>query len=416
MSQADARHANAAIETKLQRIYALHRKEMDFRLERSPYADLLAALGNPHEKLPPTIHVAGTNGKGSTLAFLRAMLESAGHKVHAYTSPHLLTFNERIVLAGEIISDPDLETLLDEVWQVAHTMELTFFEVTTAMAFLAFSRTKADVLLLETGMGGRLDCTNIIKHPIATAITRISYDHMDFLGNTLPQIAAEKAGIMKASVPCIIAPQKDMDLVAPVFIEHATKVGSPLFLHGRDWHGAGSLTLSLSGAHQQENAATALEIAKHIAPLQTNPEGLQKTTWPARLEKIMAGCVFAALPAGSELWFDAAHNDSGAESLANWLKTKKQHTALPVHLVLGMGADKDANAFLQTLKGCYESLTVVDLPYARKPQTALELRQKLGIAYASTLWAPMVSQAVSGCYGPCVVVVAGSLYLYAQVV
>ena len=233
MYTSDLKHHDQTLEEKLHTLYTLNRdKKIDLSF-RPPYLDLLRNFGNPHLNLPPMIHVAGTNGKGSIIAILRNILETAGYKVHAYTSPHLQTFNERIYLAGQNITDHHLENLIDEAITHNENQDVTFFEITTALAFAAFSQTPADVLLLEVGLGGRLDCTNVIKAPIISIINTVSYDHQEHLGETLPQIAAEKAGIIKQETPCILGPQNPD--TTDVFAKIAAEKKAPLYKHGTEW-------------------------------------------------------------------------------------------------------------------------------------------------------------------------------------
>ena len=418
----DAAHPNPEVARRLQHIYTLHRTEIDLRLGQSPYNTLLQKLGNPQNKLPPVIHVAGTNGKGSTIAFLQAMLEAAGYKVHTYTSPHLIVFNERIRLAGKLIDDATLIRLYDHVDAINAGAPITFFEYTTAIAFLAMAETPADIVLLETGMGGRLDCTNVIDKPALTIITKISFDHTEFLGNTLPAIATEKAGIMKSGVPCIIGAQMDADAVLPVFKNAAKNLRAPLLIAGQDYANSlplGYPTPNLVGAHQIENAATALAALDNLTgfsvPDSARKHGLTHTQWPARLQRITSGPVAALIPTGWELWFDAAHNDSGAQALANQLKIWKGDG--PVHLIVGLAADKDASAFFSPLKGLYDTLTLIDLPQARKPQTAAELKQKLGAtdAQCAVSLKDAIEKVAQKSMSPARICVAGSLYLYQDV-
>lgn len=423
---ADAAHPNPDVARRLARIYTLHTAAIDLRLGETPYDTLLSRLGNPHKRLPPVVHVAGTNGKGSVIAFMRACLEAAGRRVHTYTSPHLVTFNERIRVGGNVIDDATLISLHDRVEGAATGLPLTFFEFTTAMAFVAFSETPADVVLLETGLGGRLDCTNVVESPAVTIITKISFDHTEFLGNTLPLIAAEKAGIMKAGVPCVIAPQMDPAAVLPVFKNAAKNIGATLCIVGKDM--AESLPLgypppNLVGVHQIENAATALAAIDILAARSglSVPDGARKTgiagaVWPGRLQRIVSGTVAAAMPDGWELWFDAAHNDSGAIALAAQLRRwKADKPDTPVHLVAGLAADKDTVAFFGALSACCDSLTLVDLPQARKPQTAAELARKSGTPGGVSLFQSVsdACKAVSATGPRGVICVAGSLYLYA---
>ena len=395
----DAAHPNPDVAARLAHIYTLHRVDIALRLGDSPYVSLLAKLGNPHLKLPPVVHIAGTNGKGSTLAMLRAMLEADGKRVHVYTSPHLVTFNERIVIGGMQVSDAELIALYDRVDKANAGGPITFFEFTTAMAFIAFSENPADIVLLETGMGGRLDCTNVVENPAVTAITKISFDHTEFLGTTLEAIAAEKAGIMKPGVTCIIGHQMDANAVMPIFAKIAADIGAKLLTARMP---ADYPAPNLVGAHQLENAATALTIAGllHVSE-EAKREGLQNATWPARLQRI------SMVP---DVWFDAAHNDSGAAALAEQLRAWKQESPnQPIHLIVGLAADKDAQAYFKALKGSYDTLTLVDLPNARRPQTATVLKAATNLK-AET--APTVQQAIEKSDKFARHIVAGSLYLY----
>lgn len=396
---ADAAHPNPDVAARLSRIYTLHRTDIALRLEDSPYTELLSKLGKPHHKLPPVVHVAGTNGKGSTLAMLRAMLEADGKRVHVYTSPHLIKFNERIVIGGVQVSDAELIALYDRVEKTNEGAPITFFEFTTAMALIAFAENPADYTLLETGMGGRLDCTNVVEQPAVTAITKISFDHMEYLGTTLQAIAAEKAGIMKRDVTCVIGHQMDADAVMPVFSKIAAEVGAKLLTARMP---ANYPQPNLVGAHQLENAATALTVAGllHICE-DAKREGLQNAQWPARLQRI------SMTP---DVWFDAAHNDSGALALAHQLRAwRAESPNQPIHLIVGLAADKDHRTFFKALAGTYDTLTLVDLPNARKPQTADALKAKTGLKAGTTA---TVQQAIekSGKYSRHIV--AGSLYLY----
>jgi dihydrofolate synthase/folylpolyglutamate synthase len=294
------------------------------------YLDLLAKLGNPHKKLPPVIHVAGTNGKGSTCAFLRAFLESAGHRVHVYTSPHLVRFHERIRIAGELISEPELAGILSECERFAEPGKVSDFEVATAAAFTAFTRHPADAVILEVGMGGRLDATNVIEKSAVTIITRLSYDHTKYLGATLTEIAREKAGIMRAGVPCFAAPQPQEESLESLYAT-AAAIGAPLSVGGGDWRvealkdggfsfidDTRSLDLpppTLIGKHQFWNAGLAIAALKSF-PIPVADDaflrGVQTVEWPARLQKITQGALADALPDGWELWLDGGHNDSAA--------------------------------------------------------------------------------------------------------
>ncbi len=353
-------HENPAIAALLNSLNNPSLPTVDLSLVRMH--ELMKALGNPEKKLPPVIHLAGTNGKGSTQAFLRAIYEAAGYRVHAYTSPHLVQFNERITIAGQQVSDEYLLQLLERVSEATKTISVTFFEATTAAAFLAFAEHSADVVLLETGLGGRLDATNLVAKPMATIITPIDYDHMEFLGGTLGEIAGEKAGIMKAGVPCFAGAQKPE--AREVLKRAARKVECSLLLNDFDWNYEavnGGLrvrnaadvwdlpTPSLVGAHQLHNAALASVAAMSLPQLPISAEalarGIQSTTWPARLQKLEHGALVTAWGARGDVVLDGGHNPSAAEILAVWMAARKT----PVTLILGMMKRKDARAFLQPL-------------------------------------------------------------------
>lgn len=408
----DAVHPNPNLASRLQKIYSLHRKEMDIRLGNTPYEELLSRLGNPHLNLPPTIHIAGTNGKGSTLAFIRAALKAASKTSHSYTSPHLFIFNERLQLANHPIDDDTLLSLIDEVMSHTEGLEVTFFEFTTAMGFLAFSRHPADYLLLETGMGGRLDCTNVIPNPILTAITRISLDHTEFLGTTLPQIAAEKAGIFKQNTPAFIGVQNNMDAVLPTFENLAAQKNVRLHLPTRDYPLQSPARPNLAGLHQYENAALAAAILRYLnIPTDAIATGIQTAHWPARLERLTTTPLLSHVPQGCEIWFDGAHNDSAAQVLGAQLKIWRE--THPIHLICGLSANKDAPTFFNHLNGSYDSLTLIDLPRAQKPQTAAQLLIASNLP-SDTPTAHTVQDALKSL--PLTpssrVIITGSLYLY----
>ncbi|WP_448192799.1 bifunctional folylpolyglutamate synthase/dihydrofolate synthase [Azospirillum sp. sgz301742] len=357
----------------LKRLTALHPKIIDLSLGR--IHRLLAALGDPHTRLPPVVHVAGTNGKGSTIAFLRAMLEAAGLRVHVYTSPHLVHFHERVRLAGTLITDDHLTALLEECEAANADAPITFFEVTTAAAFLAFARTPADVVLLETGLGGRLDATNVIDRPAVTAITRVSYDHRQFLGDTLSAIAFEKAGILKPGVPAILAPQPDPE-AAGALAERAAEVGAPLHpwcveplpVGFRFESAKRRLELpppGLTGAHQIVNAGVALACLDHL-PVRVDDaaaaRGLANARWPARLQRLSRGPLVEDLPAGWELWLDGGHNDSAGEVLAVQAAAWAAQDGRPLDLVFGMLASKEPAEFLGPLAPHIRRLRAVAIP------------------------------------------------------
>ncbi len=355
----------------LDRLMRLHPKLIDLELGR--IERLLADVGSPHLRLPPIVHVAGTNGKGSLVAYLRAMAEAAGYRVHVYTSPHLVRFNERIRVAGELISDDMLEDVLVEAEQANREQPITFFEITTVSAFLAFARVPADLAVLEVGMGGRNDTTNVVN-PALSAITPIGYDHTSFLGDTLEKIAAEKAGILKRAVPAVIGRQREAS--AGVIANRAGELAAPLFRMGREWQvkptptgfrydsdllGLDLPAPALVGAHQLDNAATAVACIERLRAAQFRIDdaavrkGLASVDWPARLQKLSRGPLVDALPPAGELWLDGGHNeDCGivlARQAAEWAK---EPAALPLYLIFGMLTTKDASGFLRPL-GRYAS-------------------------------------------------------------
>lgn len=337
----------------LARLHGLHPKVIDLSLDR--IERLLGALGNPERRLAPVVHIAGTNGKGSTLAVLDAMLQAAGRRVQRYISPHLVHFDERILFDGRPIGEAELSKVLDVCERVNDGAPITFFEITTAAAFLAFARHPADVVLLETGLGGRLDATNVIERPRLTALSPISLDHQGFLGERLEQIAFEKAGILKPGVPCIVGPQPPAALA--MIKQRADTVGAPLHVHGRDWlaRQAGERLLvtvddavwdlplpALAGRHQIENAGLAVACALALGDLAPDAgalaQGLRTVEWPGRLQRLRRGPLVALLPAACELWLDGGHNPAAGEALAASLNGGEP---LPLHLIVGMLNTKD---------------------------------------------------------------------------
>ena len=348
---------------------SLHPKIMDLTLDRM--GPLLSVLGNPETRLPPVIHIAGTNGKGSTLAMVRAGLEAAGNTVHAYTSPHLARFHERIRLAGELIAEPELSQILDECVLANGGTKITYFEITTIAALLAFSRKPADYTLLEVGLGGRFDATNIIKTPALTIITPVSIDHQQYLGNTLAEIAGEKAGILKRGVPCIVGPQQEKAL--DVIEAKAQRLGVPLLVHGQHWHvteehgrmvyqdESGLLDLSLPtliGAHQVQNAGIALAALRHLG---INNQACEAATanavWPARLQRLRKGSLVQAA-GNAELWLDGGHNAAAGLALAEALT---RLPARPTYLICGMLNTKDIGGYMAPLRSISDSLFAVSI-------------------------------------------------------
>ena len=354
----------------LERMMSLHPKIIDLTLDR--VWRLLDALGNPQDRLPPVIHIAGTNGKGSTQAMIRAGFEARGDTVHAYTSPHLARFHERIRLAGSLISEPALTEVLDRCYEANGGVPITYFEITTCAAILAMSETPADWTLLEVGLGGRLDATNVIAKPALTIITPVDLDHQSFLGDTLAEIAGEKAGIIKRGVPCVVGPQHDDALV--VIEEQANRLGAPLIAHGQHWHVAeehgrlifqdetGLMDLPppvLPGPHQWLNAGAALAALRHLGAGEAACEAaVDQATWPARMQRLTEGPLAGMIPDG-ELWLDGGHNPAAGEALA---RTLAGLTPRPTHLICGMLNTKDIRGYLRPLGTVADSLVAVSIP------------------------------------------------------
>jgi dihydrofolate synthase/folylpolyglutamate synthase len=375
------------IDSIVARLTALHPKRIDLSLGR--IERLLVALGHPETKLPPVIHVAGTNGKGSVVAFLRAMLEAAGKRVHVYTSPHLVRYNERYRLGdtGALVSDEELAATLTECERVNGGEPITVFEITTAVGMMLFARHRADVLLLEVGLGGRLDATNVIAHPLASIITPISIDHTDFLGDSIDKITAEKAGILKRDTPGIVAAQP-RDALA-VIERQAGRLNAPLKVAGEDWTAteergrlvyqdeAGLLDLpapKLYGRHQFENAGLAIAALRAIKPLKIAPAafeaGVAKADWPARMQRLGQGALVALAPAGSEVWLDGGHNPDGGRAIAAALADLEERVSRPLVLIVGMMATKDCAGFLGNFTGLARRMIAVPIPNADKGMSA----------------------------------------------
>ena len=393
------------VDSILTRLLALHPKRIDLSLDR--VQRLLAALDHPERRLPPVIHVAGTNGKGSTTAFLRAILEAAGMRVHVYTSPHLVNFNERFRLGqigeGRLVSDAELSAALEECERANGGEPITVFEMTTAAGFLLFSRHPADVLLLEVGLGGRLDATNVIDTPLASIITPVSIDHTDFLGPTIEKIAAEKAGIIKANVPAIVAAQS-RDALA-VIERQAARLKAPIKIAGESWTATeergrlvyqddnGLLDLpapKLYGRHQFENAGLAIAALRAIPQFKIPPAayevGMTKADWPARLHRLATGRLVDLTPAGSELWLDGGHNPDGGRAIAAALADLEERVSRPLVLIVGMLATKDFAGFLNNFAGLARRLIAVPVPGAEKglaAETVAEAARALDIPAAS---------------------------------
>jgi dihydrofolate synthase / folylpolyglutamate synthase len=433
LNQADAGpEAARSVHASLERLHKLYPKLIDLRLDR--LVRLLADLGDPHLSLPPVIHVAGTNGKGSVCAFIRAIAEAAGLRVHVYTSPHLVRFNERIRLAGELVSDEQLAQALDEVEAVNAENQITVFEAITAAAFLLFSRVPADLCVVEVGLGGRFDATNVVR-PAACAITAISMDHQDFLGDRLEIIAAEKAGIIKQGVKVVTGYQ------APPAMEAveaaAAAAGARLLRRGHDWdvaetptglrlNGLASLQLdglasprldgldlprpALLGVHQAENAGIAIQALRAAGldlPASALAAGLQKAEWPARLQRLR-GALLAQLPAGSQLWLDGAHNPGGAEVLAAQLAAWDG----PTTLIVGMKQSKDVAAFLRIVMPHAAQIIAVQ---EKEQHLALPVPDIIAASGGVAVPGPDVRGALAQITAPTRVLICGSLYLAGEV-
>jgi dihydrofolate synthase / folylpolyglutamate synthase len=406
----------------LDRMMALHPKIIDLTLDR--VWRLLAALGNPQDRLPPVIHVAGTNGKGSTQAMIRAGLEAAGHAVHAYTSPHLARFHERIRLAGELITEDHLTALLEECYAANAGESITYFEITTCAALLGFARVPADYTLLEVGLGGRLDATNVVARPALCIITPVSMDHEQYLGDTVARIATEKAGILKRGVTCIVGPQTDEGLEAIEAV--AARVGAPLVIHGQHWHIAregdrmvyqdesGLLDLplpNLPGAHQIQNAGAALAALRHLGQPEVSHEAaVTRAVWPARMQRLRHGPLVDLAP-GIELWLDGGHNPSAGEAIGAHLATLP---ARPTHLICGMLNTKDIGGYLRPMAPHVASLHAVSIPDAAATLPAEETAQAARTAGIVTHVAEGVAAALAAIAAQdpgARVLICGSLYL-----
>lgn len=417
----------------LTRLLSLHPKIIDLSLARMHR--ILERLGHPERKLPPVIHVAGTNGKGSTVSYLKAIFEAAGLTVHTYTSPHLVKFHERIRVAGKLIAEADLTALLEEC-EVANGGEpITFFEITTAAAFLAYSRTPADYLILEVGLGGRLDATNVIDKPACAVVTTIDYDHQQYLGETLTAIAHEKAGILKRGCPAVVGAQPDE---ARAEIERvAARLGVTPFIANQDWqsfeqHGRlvftddmGLLDLpmpQLAGRHQADNAGNAIAALRVIGDPRVSEahiaQGLRSVTWPARMQRLGPGALWQHVPADAELWLDGGHNPSAGRVLAQAFSDLNDRHSRPLVLIWGMLNTKDVGSFIGCFGGVARrviTLTIPDEENAVPAEKLAEAARAHGLAAetASSLEAAL-RQASTTVPAPRILI-CGSLYLAGRV-
>jgi dihydrofolate synthase/folylpolyglutamate synthase len=427
------------LDSILSRLTALHPKLIDLSLDRM--WRILAALEHPEHRLPPVIHVAGTNGKGSTIAFMRAILEAAGLAVHVYTSPHLVRLNERFRLGakgqGRLVEDDQLAAALAECEAANGGAPITVFEMTTAAGFLLFARHPADVLLLEVGLGGRLDATNVIEHPLVTVIAPVSYDHAEHLGDTLAQIAGEKAGILKPGVPAIVAAQPREALAA--IERQAARVRAPMRIAGEDWTATeergrvvyqdelGLLDLpapKLPGRHQFDNAGLAIAALRTVTPFDLAPSafesGVAKAEWPARMQRLAQGRLAALAPSGSEVWLDGGHNADGARAIANALADLEERVSRPLVLIVGMLASKDCLSFLKNFVGLARCVMAVPIAHQENTMPAETI---VGIARAIGLPAQPSTDVQTALLGiknfelhPAPrILITGSLYLAGEV-
>lgn len=389
----------------VERLHALHPKLIDLSLGR--LLVLLEKLGRPQERLPPVVHVAGTNGKGSTCAFLRAIAEAAGQRAHVYTSPHLVRFHERIRLAGRLVEEDRLADALEEVERVNAGADITVFEITTAVALLLFSRVPADVLVLEVGLGGRFDATNVVERPAACAITAISMDHMEFLGDTIAKIAFEKAGIIKPGVP-VATGRQHPDAMA-VIRTVAAESGAPLLPAAR----MDEYALGLPGPHQLDNAGIAVAALQAWAPDWLSEDalrlGLARATWPARLQRLHGALAARAAP--HELWLDGGHNAGAGVVLAGHLAEWRDR---PLYLIIGMKQGKGAADFLRPLQPLADGVLAIREPGQHLGMAVEEIiAASGGLARAGGTLAAALGMLPPGPPGR--VLVCGSLYLAGEV-
>jgi dihydrofolate synthase / folylpolyglutamate synthase len=429
--------AQPHLDAMLARLLTLHPKRIDLSLDRM--WRVLDALGHPEKSLPPMIHVAGTNGKGSTIAFMRAMLEAAGARVHVYTSPNLVRLNERFRLGrsggGVLVSDDELASALAACERANGAAPITVFEIETAAAFLLFSQHSADALLLEVGLGGRLDATNVVPQPLASVITPVSMDHPDFLGDTLEKIAGEKAAILRRGTAAVIGRQTEGPL--SVIVQRAEEVGAPLHVCGQDWvvgeergrlvyqdtHGLFDLPAPrLFGRHQIDNAGTAiaaLRAAGFKLPAEAYEQGLVKADWPARMQRLTGGDLLARAPAGSEIWLDGGHNPDGGRIIAVALADLEERVSRPVVLVVGMLASKDLDGFLRNFAGLARRLIAVPIHEDKglPPETIAATARALGMPADAkdSVEAALAAIAALDLEPPPRILITGSLYLAGEV-
>jgi dihydrofolate synthase/folylpolyglutamate synthase len=430
----------SALDDILARLKRLHPQMIDLSLGRLDR--LLIQLGAPEKRLPPVIHIAGTNGKGSTTAILKSILEAAGRRVHVYTSPHLVRFAERIAVPdtdgiARPIDEEQLATLLERVETANKGEPITFFEITTAAAFLAFSEMPADVVLLEVGLGGEFDATNVIDHPAVTVITPVAMDHAEKLGNSIGQIAKAKAGIIKAGVPAVIAAQQAEAL--DVIRARASRLRAPLVVGGEDFDAfeqngrlvyqseAELLDLplpALVGRHQVVNAGVAVAAVRQLRGLGADERqiarGLVNARWPARMQRIITGPLLARLPAEAELWLDGGHNPHGGAAIAQTLGDLEERAPKPLILIVGMMGQKDASGFLAPFRNLARRVVTVPIPGAHEaphePRALAATALALGLAVETATSVPAALDRIKATStGPMRVLICGSLYLAGHV-
>jgi dihydrofolate synthase/folylpolyglutamate synthase len=423
----------------LARFLALHPKVIDLSLGR--IQRLLAAIGHPEQRLPPVIHVAGTNGKGSTIAFMRAILEAAGLVVHVYTSPHLVRFHERIRLGrpggGRFVDEQHLLEAFRRCEKANAGAPITFFEITTAAGFLLFSETPADVLLLEVGLGGEGDATNVVDEPLVTVVTPVSLDHPEYLGDRITQVAAAKAGIFKRGTPAVLAPQEPE--AAAVLEAHAERIGAPLVIGGQDFtmheengrlvyqdqRGLLDLPLPrLPGRHQHVNAGTAIAALRtggfDRLPIAAYETGLAKTEWPGRMQRLTRGHLVEQAPEGSEIWLDGGHNPDGGRALAAAMADLEEANPAPLVLIVGMLGSKDTAGFLAPFAGLARELLAVSITKqlaARPAEEIAAIGQELGLVTSTHASVETALGSLKGFFWerPPRILITGSLYFAGEV-
>jgi dihydrofolate synthase / folylpolyglutamate synthase len=436
---APAARPSSSLSEVVARVSSLHPSQIDLNLDR--INRLLERLDHPERKLPPVIHVAGTNGKGSTIAYLRATLEAANLRVHAYTSPYLVRLNECFRLGraggGTLVSDDELKDALERCEHANAGAPITVFEIKTAAAFVLFAQNPADALLLEVGLGGRLDATNTVEKPLASVITPVSMDHTEFLGNTLTSIAGEKAAIIKRGVPVISAEQagEAMDVIEA----QAGRMRAPLYAAGQQWHVSvergrlvyqddrGLMDLAapkLFGRHQFDNAGLAIATLRAIDAFKISPAafeaGIVNAEWPARMQRLASGRLVDLAPAGSEVWLDGGHNAEGGRVAAAALGDLEERVSRPLVIIAGMMGNKDANGFLANFAGLTRHIIAVAIPdqdNAMPPDRLADAVRQLGmrVEIAPGVDAALRALASLAYDVPPRILITGSLYLAGHV-